>query len=83
LADFQRILLGYEPEESFKSTEGKQLGLISEIGKYILDVTLTFISVTFDFGPLLAYNNHQYFSIFAVDSDGEVYYSACGTKADR
>jgi hypothetical protein len=34
MADFQRILLGYEPEESFKSTDGKQLGLISELGKY-------------------------------------------------
>ncbi|KAI6175521.1 hypothetical protein M3Y97_00698300 [Aphelenchoides bicaudatus] len=65
LVDFQRILLGYEPEESFKSTDGKQLGLISEM-------------TTFDFGPLQAF-----FSIFAVDSDGEVYYSVCGTKANN
>lgn len=31
----------------------------------------------------MEHNNNAYYTIFAVDSDGEIYYNVCSTKAEN
>ncbi|KAI6181061.1 hypothetical protein M3Y98_00788500 [Aphelenchoides besseyi] len=70
VADF-RTSLGCRTDETNTTLgDGKRFGLVSEL-------------VSFDFGPCLKYNNSIYLTLFAVDSDGELFYSVNGTKNEK
>ncbi|KAI6206923.1 hypothetical protein M3Y94_00970200 [Aphelenchoides besseyi] len=70
VADFRTSLGCRTDETNTTISDGKRFGLVSEL-------------VSFDFGPCLKYNDSIYLTLFAVDSDGELFYSVNGTKNEK
>ncbi|KAI1726652.1 nuclear pore component domain-containing protein [Ditylenchus destructor] len=61
--DFNNILPSGSDQGESVLTDGHGFGLFSQL-------------VSFDFGPLMSSNNWQVSSIFALDSDGEIYFTS-------
>lgn len=80
--DFNNILPSGSDQGESVLTDGHGFGLFSQLGNdfdclFSLNFPYSYYDlVSFDFGPLMSSNNWQVSSIFALDSDGEIYFTS-------